>query len=314
MKEASTLAERRAVIVTGSQVDVVVERMPELLPGHARVAIRYVGICHSDIAEIASGTISEPSHRGHEASGVVVASRAPEIAVGARVVAYVGDAYATHVDVPTPRITVLDDECSLLDGALAEPTACVIGAVEMLRLTHCAEVVVVGAGFMGLLAVRYLALLGHAVTVIEPIATRRALALATGAVRVLEPGAAFAAFPDGTDVVIEATGGAPGLALAGDLVAIEGTLGILGYHQSGDGIRSVPMERWNFRAISVLSLHHRSPERMMRWIDRAQRSAARGGLVPSTLVDARFDLDDAARGLAARPATDAPLKAVFALP
>ncbi len=308
---AERRSQRRAVHVTGRDVEVITEDQQELAPGHVRVEVHFVGICHSDIAAIASGGIEGPASLGHEAAGIVVESRDDGIEVGARVVAYVGDAYASHVDAPADRIVLLDDDCSMLDGALAEPVACVIGAVEMLELTDCSEIVVVGAGFMGLLAVRMLALQGHSVTVIEPIAARRAMALSAGATMAMEPGAAHAAYPDGTAVVIEASGGAAGLALAGELVAIAGTLGILGFHQSEGGMRSVPMERWNYRAISVLSLHHRSPERIMRWIDRAQRSAARGGILPSVFVDARLGLDDAVRGLAAVPASEAPIKAVF---
>ena len=62
-----------------------------------------------------------PAVLGHEAAGIVVESRDDGIEVGARVVAYVGDAYASHVDAPADRIVLLDDDCSMLDGALAEP-------------------------------------------------------------------------------------------------------------------------------------------------------------------------------------------------
>lgn len=62
---------------------------------------------------------------------------------------------------------------------------------------------------------------------------------------------------------------------------------------------------------SELSLHHRSPQNILRWIDRAQRSAARGGVVPSALVDSYVDLSDAAEGLVSRPASKSPTKAVF---
>ncbi|WP_454293374.1 alcohol dehydrogenase catalytic domain-containing protein [Salana multivorans] len=308
-----SVVERTAVVVTGREVAVVTEVMPPLEDGHVRVELHAVGICHSDIAAIAAREYEEPVHRGHEAAGVVVESLTPGIPVGTRVAAYVGDAYATHVDAPAHRVVVLDDACSMLDAALAEPVACVIGGVEMLRVTHCDEVVVVGAGFMGLVATRYLALLVHAVTVIEPVAARREVARGAGARRVLEPAEADSACPDGASVVIEATGGARGLDLAGSLVATDGTLGILGYHQSEQGLRTVPMQQWNFRAITVRNLHHRSEENVLRWMDRAQRSAAQGGIVPSMFVDAVLSLDDAPTALAAVPAAEAAIKPVFAL-
>jgi len=93
-------------------------------------------------------------------------------------------------------------------------------------------------------------------------------------------------------VVIETTGAAAGLNLAGDLAGIDGTLGILGYHQSNGGARTVDMQGWNFRALRVVSLHHRSTGNILTWMDRAQRSAALGFICPSRLVDRRVSLDD----------------------
>ena len=106
-------------------------------------------------------------------------------------------------------------------------------------------------------------------------------------------------------VVIEATGAAAGLQLASDLVAIDGTLGILGYHQSGGGPRMVDMQGWNFRAMRVVSLHNRSTENALTWIDRAQRSAALGFISPGQLVDAEVDLDGLAGLSSARSRHDA---------
>ena len=113
-------------------------------------------------------------------------------------------------------------------------------------------------------------------------------------------------------VVIEATGAAAGLQLASDLVAIDGTLGILGYHQSGGGSRVIDMQGWNFRAMRVVSLHNRSTENALTWIDRAQRSAALGFISPGQLVDAEVDLDELAGLLSAPPSHDA-IKTVLRL-
>ena len=200
---------------------------------------------------------------------------------------------------PADKIVPLHADCTLLDGALAEPLACVIGGIEMLDLTHESEVVMVGAGFMGLMAVRFLVAAGHRVTVIEPRQLARDLALGWGADR--------AVHPDDIDrsrlasVVVEATGGPAGLQLASDLAAIEGTLGILGYHQAHGGKRTVDMESWNYRALRVLSLHHRNSANVMRWMDRAQRLSGQKILVPSELVGGLVRLDDLPRVLTEHP-------------
>jgi threonine dehydrogenase-like Zn-dependent dehydrogenase len=266
-------------------VEVVDAPAPELPDGHVRVAVAHVGVCHSDTAKVAAGSGPFPSRLGHEVAGVVVESRASDLAVGARVVAYVVDGYATELVVPRDRIVPLLDGCDLVDGALAEPLACVLGGVEMLDLAHVPQVVLVGAGFMGLMTLRVLVARGHRVVVIEPREVARDRARAWGADTVLHPDDARDALPGRVPLVIEATGAAAGLDLAGDLTAIAGTLGIMGYHQSGGGMRTVPMEAWNFRALRVLNLHHRDPEDVMRWIDRAQRLSAHGVVRPSELVD-----------------------------
>jgi threonine dehydrogenase-like Zn-dependent dehydrogenase len=280
-----------------------------LPPAHVRVEVAYVGVCHSDIARVREGQGAFPARIGHEVSGTVTES-ASDIPVGSRVVAYVEDGYATELLVPVTRIVRLDDDCTLLDGALAEPLACVIGGIEMLHLATTPEVALVGAGFMGLMALRLLVSRGIPVTVIEPRDRSRSLAKAWGAARTLAPEAVPDTMLQNVPVVVEATGGAPGLQLASDLVQIAGTLGIMGYHQSNGGKRTVEMESWNFRALRVLSLHHRNPDDVLRWIDRAQRLAANGIVRPSELVDVTVGFEGLPRVFAGAVPPDA-IKAVL---
>jgi threonine dehydrogenase-like Zn-dependent dehydrogenase len=145
---------------------------------------------------------------------------------------------------------------------------------------------------MGLVALRYLTALGHRVVVIEPRARARELARRWGADTAVHPDEVDDRLRRTQPVVIEATGAAAGLDLASDLVGIDGTLGILGYHQSNGGARTVDMQGWNFRALQVVSLHNRSADNILTWMDRAQRSAALGFICPSRLVDRRVSLDE----------------------
>ncbi|MCH6471494.1 alcohol dehydrogenase catalytic domain-containing protein [Sinomonas terrae] len=266
-------------------------RLP-LAPGHARVRVAYVGICHSDTALVREGQGSFPARLGHEVSGIISESDDPELPEGARVAAYISDGYATEVQVPSDRIVPLHSGCSLADAALSEPLACAIGGVEMLDLASTPRVVLVGAGFMGLLALRLMACRGLPVTVIEPRKRTRDLAVRWGAESVLAPDEVPESMIANNSLVVEATGSAAGLELASGLVEIAGTLGILGYHQSGKGLRSVDMESWNYRALRVLSLHHRNPADVMRWMDRAQRLSANRIVVPSELVDRHVPLTE----------------------
>lgn len=261
-----------------------------LAAGHVRVRVAYVGICHSDTAMVREGQGPFPSRLGHEVSGIVVESQDPALTEGTRVAAYISDGYATEVQVPSERIIPLHPGCSLADAALSEPLACAIGGVEMLDLASTPHVVLVGAGFMGLLALRLMVSRGLAVTVIEPRERSRDIALRWGAEAALAPHEVPERMLAGNPVVVEATGSAGGLELASSLVQIAGTLGILGYHQSNQGQRTVDMESWNYRGLRVLSLHHRNPENVMRWMDRAQRLSAHRVVVPSELVDRHVSL------------------------
>lgn len=278
---------------TGKLASSVVHADPEPLPeGHVRLAVAYVGVCHSDLAAVAEGEGDFPRRLGHEVSGVVTESAAAGRPPGTRVAVYVSYGYASEIVVPAARTVVLHRDCSLLDGALAEPVACVIGGLEMLSFREYQRVVLVGAGFMGLLALRYLTALGHRVLVIEPRASAMKLALEWGADEVVQPDEVDDRLRRTQPIVIEATGAAAGLNLAGDLVGTDGTLGILGYHQSNGGARTVDMQGWNFRALRVVSLHNRRTDSILTWMDRAQRSAALGFICPSRLVDRRVNLDE----------------------
>jgi threonine dehydrogenase-like Zn-dependent dehydrogenase len=220
--------------------------------------------------------------------------------------------YASEIIVPAARTVVLHRDCSLLDGALAEPVACVIGGLEMLSFRECQGIVLVGTGFMGLLALRYLTAIGHRVFAIEPRASARELARRWGADVVVHPDEVEDRMRRTQPIVIEATGAAAGLTLASDLVGIDGTLGILGYHQSNGGERVVDMQGWNFRALHVVSLHNRRMDNILTWMDRAQRAAALGFICPSRLVDARVNLDELPDVLAGKRGHDA-IKTVLCL-
>src|SRR5918999_5716797 len=143
------------VQATGKLAASVVHAEPKPLPdGNVRVAVAYAGVCHSDLAAVAEGEGEFPCRLGHEVSGVVTETTTGTCAIGTRVVAYVDDGYASEIVTPVGRTVPLHPDCPLLDGALAEPVACVIGGLEMLSFRKHAQVVLVGAGFMGLLVLR----------------------------------------------------------------------------------------------------------------------------------------------------------------
>jgi threonine dehydrogenase-like Zn-dependent dehydrogenase len=276
------------------QVEVRDEPSQALAPGEVRVRVAFTGVCHSDTSQVREGWGTFPFRIGHEVSGTVVESADDVVPTGSRVVAYVEDGYATEIVAPASDVVVLDPSCDLLDAALAEPLACVIGGVAMLDLSRVDSAVVVGAGFMGLLTIGYLAAMGHRVVAVEPREKARQLAREVGAETVVDPRSVPETWRATYPLVVEATGVPSGLTLASDLAGVGGTLGIMGYHQSDGGHRQIDLRSWNFRCLRVLNLQNRNRQDGLRWIDRAQRMSARGVVNPGRLVDLELSLDDLA--------------------
>lgn len=192
--------------------------------------------------------------------------------------------------------------------ALAEPLACAVNALGAISPVPNDRIVVLGAGFIGLLLVQLLRPLAPAdLLVAARRAEVRALACSLGATEACDPSDIQARVAErsggaGVDVVIEATGSEAMLAIAASLLRPEGTLAIVGYHQ-GYG-RQVPIHEWNWKALRIANCHFRSPARMVDGARRGLALAARGALDLPRLVTHRFplpDLEDAFSVAAARP-------------
>ena len=95
-------------------------------------------------------------------------------------------AFATHVLARADTLLAVPDGMDLRTAALAEPLAVALHAITRSEVAPGAEVLVMGAGPIGALAVAALIARGHAVTVCEPAVTRKALARDLGAT-VVEP-------------------------------------------------------------------------------------------------------------------------------
>lgn len=281
------------LLVTGPD-DAHIEQAPApaLAERHARVAVSYCGLCRSDTHAIRGFSSSKPARFGHEIAGTIIDAGADApFPVGAPVVAMNGDGYATEIDVAYEHLVPIPEEVSLAEAALAEPVSCILSGLDQVDLRNVERVHVVGSGFMGALAVALLARRGHEVTVIEPRQAARELAVRMGAGEVLYPEEA-AVLKDAAELVLECTGAAGGLELAGEIASIDGQLSIVGYHQSDGGRRTVDMKAWNYKCLRVINAHTRSEERIRVLLRRALNMMARKSLTPSELVTATVQLAD----------------------
>jgi (R,R)-butanediol dehydrogenase/meso-butanediol dehydrogenase/diacetyl reductase len=324
----------RALVVAGPR-RLAVETVPDPkpAPGEAVVRVAACGICGSDLHVHQLGYLPAGSIMGHEFCGEVVEA-AGGLATGERVCVLpalscgrcercrtglgmycaqqralgLGDAagaFAEYVAI-SPHHAVrlpqgIDDE----HGALVEPLAVALHAVNVARLAAGERCVVVGAGPIGLALVLWARLAGaREVIVSERSPGRRALAERIGATRVVDPtdGAlADAVGPEGADVVFEAVG-APGLVQeAIHQARFRGRVVVVGVCIGPDQFQPATAVLKELELRFTLAYERADFVRTVEAIER-------GELRPGALVTARVGLDGAPAAFEALGRPDADCK------
>lgn len=211
------------------------EEVPDPLipPGWVRVTVKAVGICSSDISRALRGSAYHyPIVLGHEIGGVVaeVGEGVDDAIVGKRVAVtplipcgkcewcergryslcndydYLGSrrdgGCAESVIAPERNLVFLPDNVSLEDASILEPASVTLHGLDK-RVFANDDVVVLGAGNLGLFAVQQALILGAGrVFVIDPIKYRLEIAARLGAIPI-QPKAEN----DGTQELRELTSG-----------------------------------------------------------------------------------------------------------
>ncbi len=235
----------RALVLT-QDGPVVRDHIPELRPGEATLRLEVGGVCATDL-ELVRGYMGFEGVLGHEWVGIVEHGPAP--LVGKRVVGDINcpcsECSTCHAGRPThcPNRTVLGIQGR--DGAFAErfslppenlhvvpegvpPEAAVFveplaAACEILEQVHVRptdRVVVLGLGRLGQLCARVLATTGADVHGVSRSPGKLELLPRHIVGHTLDD----VDFVRGSDVVVDATGSADGLALASSLLRPRGTL------------------------------------------------------------------------------------------
>ena len=185
--------------------------------------------------------------------------------------------------------------------ALGEPIACCVHASWRFGIKPGHSVAIVGCGFMGLICMQLAKLQGAGhILAIDPVKARQDMALSLGANAAMSPDDLEEFDPDiGLyDVVIEAAGVPAAINLSTDLVKQHGRVSLIGYHQSGDGKRTVNMQRWNLKAIDVINGHVRRMDEKFKAMVEGVNLIADGELKVEPLVrsyalsDIRIAFDD----------------------
>lgn len=229
-------------------LDVRLREAPRPTPGpdEVLIAVARVGICGSDLHAYHGRHpfIQLPVVPGHEFAGTIVEIGAnvrdltpgqrvtvePSLVCGVctncthgrynicehlRVIGCQTDgALAEYLAVPAAKALPLPDSLSWDQAALVEPLAVAVHAVRMARLQPGANVLILGAGTIGLMVLQAAKALGAGRVVITDLIERRlALALRLGAVRAVNPHQADLAHvleetfgPPRADIIFECVG------------------------------------------------------------------------------------------------------------
>jgi 2-desacetyl-2-hydroxyethyl bacteriochlorophyllide A dehydrogenase len=277
------------------------QKLPELLPDEVLVKVAACGVCTSelDMWEGRAGGHMYPRYPGHEVSGVVadVGKDVQGLAAGDRVAVWApGRGFAEYVIVKSKYCVPAGD--IPLDLALAEPLACAINTVELADISLSDDVVIIGAGFMGNLVQKLVAMQGPRHLIVadtRPDALERARKL--GATHVVNPAREslleiVKSLTDGkgADVSFEVVGAQSPLNLLGDVTRMSGKVVLVGFHQGEP--RQIPLGYWNWMAFQILNAHFREEATILRGMRIGMRLLTSGRLSLEDLVTHRFGLDE----------------------
>lgn len=297
----------REFVVTETEVPV---------PGRDEVLVRVsaCGVCASELESWTGRVpVDYPARIGHEVTGTVVTrgGEVSDFAEGDVVGVWTtGAGYAEYVTATQQHCRPVPPQVPAT-LALLEPIACASNAVELGDVRLGDRVLVVGAGFMGLLVAQLVALRGVSQLI---VADSRADALtlagtlgATDTVDVTQEPLATAVERltggRGVDMTFEVTGTQSALDAVGDVTRMSGTLVLVGFHQGEP--RQVPLGQWNWMAFRLVNAHVRDPAAIMRGMSVGMSLLGTGQLRLAPLVTHRFELDDINAAFAAAAAKPA---------
>ncbi|MFE2770821.1 NAD(P)-dependent alcohol dehydrogenase [Microbacterium resistens] len=232
---------RASVLMRAGELTTQTRPVPVPLADEVIVRVTAVGVCGSDVHYFREGRIGDfvvtaPLVLGHEAAGVIVATGADVDAsrVGERVsiepqrpcrvcefcrsgrynlcpriefyaTPPIDGAFAEYVAIPHDFAYTVPDGVSDEAAALIEPLSVAVAAVEKAGIRPGSRVLVTGAGPIGIVTLQVARAFGATdVTVSDPMAERREVALRFGAAGVVDPAAG--PLGSGYDAFVDASG------------------------------------------------------------------------------------------------------------
>ncbi|MFH0964628.1 MAG: zinc-binding dehydrogenase [Planctomycetota bacterium] len=312
-----------AVIEEAGRIVIREKEAPRVAAGKLLVRVTRAGVCGATELHFLRGEagVSFPldsfnSCFGHEGSGVVEEAGAgvEGFEKGARVT-YLGPCYTEYALVDPALAARLPGDVSF-DDILGEPFAVVLHTLEHAQGRVLGDVVLLGAGFMGLLVLQGLVRMPlRRVIVAEKRESRLRLARefgATSAVKVgrddLEEAVMRLTDGRGADVVIEASGSKEALKQCGALVAPGGKIVLHGYYP---GLSAIDLGPWHVKGAVVINSHPHDRERYGELMQRACTAAREKFFDLSRIVTHRLPLEELSGAFEALVKDEGLIKAVI---
>ncbi len=282
--------------------------VPALEDGDVLAKVDAALTCGTDLKVYRRGyharMIVPPSVFGHEFAGEVVCGGNGALPPGTRVVAansapcgrcyfcrndkpnlcedllFVNGAYAEYVRIPRriveKNLLVIPDNVSSIDAALVEPLACAVKGVHDAGVEAGEQVLIIGAGPLGLMLSRLCVLRGAEVTcvdtrrdrlkVAEELGVEHTVSEAVSADKISSFLDAHSADGRGFDCVIEAVGLPGTWNLAVKLVRPAGRVNLFGGCPKGT-VLEVDTNRLHYEEIRILASFHHTPETVRSALD-----------------------------------------------
>lgn len=258
------------------------------------------GVCSSELYSYRNFAAPGKIY-GHEGVGIVeqVGTCVSEFQVGDRVTGMMWQCFAEYTAAKAAYLVKVPD--SLDDWeAIGEPLADLMSGVLRTPLNPGDPFAIVGTGYMGLGFLQLMRAKGA--TNVIAVDTRE-----EGLEHARRFGAAETYLADGVPekyivnewddrifqrgvpTVAEATGAQQALTLAGDMTGVHGTLSIVGFHQGGP--RTVAMNLWNWKALTVVNAHERRMELCPKFIKSALNLVVSGQVNAKDMMTNRYGFD-----------------------
>jgi len=203
--------------VSENKLGVLEKEVPAVGFRQVKVKIAYAALCATDVHIVTMGLmgIKPPIAMGHEASGIIEelgeGTEHSGLKVGDKVCLFpssfcgicpackkgltqycentsIAGAFAEYAVVDISVVFKLPDDADLKSSCLVEPANCTIRAMDLAAIKHGSTVAISGIGGIGSIMLNMLLLSGATkITAIDPVESKRELALAMGAQHVINP-------------------------------------------------------------------------------------------------------------------------------